>query len=100
MSFSAKVPVEDEYFGFDFAARLATGETLSSASFAIAIVSGGVDAGAASMISGAAVIDGSIAKQLVIDGVAGVTYRLTGTVVTSAGQTLVESADLPVAAVI
>lgn len=99
MSFSAKVPAEDEYFGFDFTQRLATGETISSASFAIAIAVG-ADAGVGSMLSGSAVIDVAIVKQLVVDGVAGVTYRLTATVVTSAGQTLVESGDLPVASVV
>lgn len=99
MSFSSKTPAEDEYFGFDFTLRLATGETISSASFAIAIAVG-ADAGVAGMLSGSAVIDGAIVKQLVIDGVAGVTYRLTATVVTSAGQTLVESDELLVAAVI
>lgn len=99
MSFSSKVPTEDEYFGFDFAARLATGETISSVTFSIAVVIG-VDASAAAMLSGSPVITGAIVKQLVIDGVVDVTYRLTASAVTSAGQTLVESDEVSVKSVV
>jgi hypothetical protein len=95
ITLSPKDPAEAIYYGIDFAANLGTGETISSATASIRVTSG-TDASAAAMLSGAAVIDGSIVKQKLINGVAGCTYQFGLTVVTSAGQTLVEGAPLRV----
>lgn len=95
MNFSDKDPDEVEYVGFNFAKRLASDETITAASFSVGIVSG-ADANAATMLSGDPLIEGSIVKQLVGNGVAGVHYRVSAEVTTSSGQTLVESASLVV----
>jgi hypothetical protein len=93
--FSDKDPGEAEFLGFNFAPRLAVGETILTAAFSIAAVEG-TDEGAGDMLSGAAIIDGSIVKQLVGGGLDGGRYRLAAEVTTSGGQTLVESALLRV----
>lgn len=90
-----KDPAEAIYYGLDFARLLGDGETLSSATASIRVTSG-TDAGAASMLSGSPIISGTIVKQLIINGVAGCTYRVGVLVVTSAGQTFVEAASLRV----
>lgn len=89
MNFSAKGIDEAEWFGFDFSPRLASGETIQSATFAIAAVDGS-DPAAPSMLQGVAMIDGATVRQKVTGGVAGLTYRLSAHITTSNGQTLVE----------
>lgn len=86
----------------DFARRISqqrqfAGVTLSAPTF-VATVLTGVDASPSAIISGSASIDGYKAKQLVINGVDGVTYKLVCTVTTSDGETLIEELDLPVEA--
>lgn len=97
MVFSDKYPGEDEFVGFNLLPRLATDETITSVTFAVAVVAG-TDAAAASMLQGSPIIAGPIVKHLLVDGVAGVHYRITATAVTSAGQTLIEYASLVVRA--
>jgi hypothetical protein len=94
-TFTAKDPAESIFYGIDFSALLGTGETISSATPAIrGLVMD--DAGSAAMLSGPAVIDGAMVKQLVIGGIAGNSYRLGITVVTTAGQVFVEAGDIAV----
>ena len=94
-TFSPKDPTEAIYYGIDCAALLGTGETVSSTTPSIRALTF-ADASEASMLSGAAVIDGSVVKQKIIAGLAGNTYRLGFAVVTSLGQTFVEAADIKV----
>ena len=51
---------------------------------------------AASMLLGGATIAGSVARQKIGAGVAGTRYKVSAHVVTSTGQTLVESGTLEV----
>lgn len=57
-NFSPKDPEEKDKFTFDFAPRLASGETISSAQFTISIESG-YDPNPSAMISGMPTISGS-----------------------------------------
>lgn len=72
---------------FDFSSRLASGETISSAS-TVATVYSGEDTSAAGIVSGAATISGTKVTQKIIGGVLGVTYYLVCSAATSAGQIL------------
>lgn len=72
---------------FDFASRLALGETLSTASTTATVYSG-TDASPSSVISGSASISGTQVSQKLTAGTEGVTYLLACSVTTSAGQTL------------
>jgi hypothetical protein len=72
---------------FDFISRLAVAETLSTASVT-AVVYSGTDASPSSIISGSAAISGTKVTQKITGGTLGVTYLVTCTVTTSAGQTL------------
>ena len=87
-TFDPKDPAANDVFAVDFAADLAAGETLSTATFAISIIDG-LDPAVAAMLSGAASIVGTEARQRVRNGVAGTTYVLKATVTTSAGNTKV-----------
>lgn len=95
MNFSPKDPDEIEYVGFEFAARLATGETIQSATFHIEVIEG-TDPAVAAMLLGGATIAGSVVRQKVGAGVVGVRYKVSAHAVTSTGQTLVESGTLEV----
>ena len=98
--FSAKDPAEVIVYGISFTNLLGVGETISTATFSKAVASGiGSDSGAGALtLSGAADISAApIVKQTVSGGISGLTYRLTATVTTNAGRTLVASALLPVA---
>jgi hypothetical protein len=95
-TFTPKDPAEAIYYGVDFASLLAVGETISSATVSNrALVL--TDAGSAAMLSGSPVIAGSVVTQKIIAGLAGNTYRIGFSVVTSVGQTFVEAGDLVVA---
>ena len=83
--FDDRHPAESELLGFDFADRLAAGETLTVAAFAVTVFSG-VDAGAAALGVGPPVIVDTRALQRITGGVPGVVYKLTGTVTTSAAN--------------
>jgi hypothetical protein len=72
---------------FDFTSRLAASETISTKVVTCTTWSG-TDASPSSMISGAASSSGATVSQLVIGGVAGVTYYLLCSITTSLGQTL------------
>lgn len=91
----AKAHAETRNQVFDFASRLAIGETISTASVA-ATVHSGTDASPSSLISGSASISGTKVTQKIAAGTEGVTYLLTCTVTTSAGQTLLLSGYLNV----
>ena len=94
-TFSPKDPAEAIFYGISFAALLNTGETVSSSTVSLrALVR--EDPATAAMLSGAAILDGSTVKQKIIGGLAGNTYRLGISIVTSAGQTFVESADIAI----
>ena len=82
-----KKPGESQTITFDFISRLAASETIST-KVVTCVTWSGTDASPSSMISGAASSSGSIVSQLVIAGVAGVTYYLLCSITTSAGQTL------------
>jgi len=94
-TFSPKDPAEAIFYGIDFAALLATGETISSATVALRVTKG-TDLAPAAMLSGSAVIDGSAVKQKLTGGVAGAVYQLGISIVTSNGQTFVEAAPLQI----
>lgn len=87
-TFPAKHVSANILLPFDFISVLSSGETLTSAEVTISVHSG-VDAAAASMISGAASITGFIVSQLVIDGEIGVIYLLNCAVTTSLGNSLI-----------
>lgn len=73
---------------FDATPLLGAGETILSAVWSCAVVSGGADPDAAARIVGSATITGAVVIQKIGSGVAGVTYRLAAVLTTSAGQTL------------
>lgn len=84
-----KQPAESRLFEMDFAAMLATGETLSSVSSVTAAPAG-------LTLTGAASASGTSAFQRIEGGTAGVTYRVTFVVVTSNGNTLEGEGNLAV----
>lgn len=93
--FGGKLLGETKNLVFDFLSQIALGETISSASVTATVYSG-TDATPSSLISGSASISGSQVTQKVTGGVLGVTYNLTCTAITSAGQTLSISGFLTV----
>ena len=93
MQFTDKDPSEVVRLGVDFANLLDTGESISTATVSVRTAQG-VDA--AAMISGSEDIDGSVVRQLITGGTAGMAYRVGFTITTSTGQTLIEGADLRV----
>ena len=93
MNFTDKDPQETVRLGVDFANLLATGETISTAAVSIRTAAG---VAVSAMLSGSPVSEGAIVRQLITGGTAGQSYKLSFTVTTSTGQTLVEGADLRV----
>lgn len=89
MNFDDQYAGETEVVGWDFSARLETGETLQSAAFAATDPSG-IDPAPAGILQGAAAIDGAIARQRVANLAAGARYAIVATVQTSGGRTLIE----------
>ena len=94
-AFDNKDPEEIEIVGFDFAQRLAAGETIQTATFTVVVLSG-TDASPSSVLQGSPIIDGSIAKHMIKSGVASVVYRITAKITTSLGQTMVEAGNISV----
>lgn len=93
---SAKTYQERILYGFNFSRLLRSGETLSSATFSMA-VSTGTDPSPASMLEGAAVVDFSpIVRQMVVGGAPGTEYFFGVSVETSLGQRFEESVKLKV----
>lgn len=91
----AKRATESRNEVFDFASLIASGETLSTA-VTTATVHSGTDSSPSAVISGSASISGTKVTQKLIAGTLGVTYLITCTVTTSAGQTLVLEGFLPI----
>lgn len=71
---------------FDFLSRLATGETISTATASVLVYSGATAATAPTL--GSAAISGSQVSVLTSGGDSGVTYLLSVAAATSLGQTL------------
>ena len=86
--FSPKRADEAEFFTFEFAPLLSTGETLVTANWAIEDPS---------MMPDNPAIGTSTTTQLIQGGTARKTYPITCTVTTSLGQTLVLTSGLPIA---
>lgn len=91
--FEGKPLGETENVTFNYLSRLAVGETISSASVTAAVYSGS-DPSPGSIVSGTSSISASVVTQAITGGVLGVTYKLTCTALTSAGQTLLQSGFL------
>tara|TARA_R110000868_G_scaffold72639_4_gene211411 strand:+ start:71 stop:382 length:312 start_codon:yes stop_codon:yes gene_type:complete len=96
VTFQPKLLSERVSLVFDFTSRLASGETISTATTTATLFSG-TDSAPSSLIFGAAAISGQTVSQLVVGGVLGVTYELLCTITTSASQTLQLSGYLVVA---
>jgi len=92
-SFSNKAPAESIYFGIDFSAILSEGEELISASVEINVLSG-VDNDASSMLTEPPVVESTIVKQKIENGVKEVAYEVIFQVFTSDSQSFVEKASL------
>lgn len=92
---AGKIAAETVKVSFDFTSRLATGETISTKSVAATVWSG-TDASPSAIISGSASNSGAVVTQVVTAGTEGVVYVLTCTITTSASQTLLLTAYLPV----
>lgn len=86
--FDQKSPSATLRVVFDFTSALGAGVTLSSPTVS-AVVWTGVDPSPGGLISGSAAVSGATVTQLLVGGVAGVIYKLTCTVGTSDGQSLV-----------
>lgn len=81
---------------FDFTGELKTGETLAAVSPVEVTVQAGLDPTPANLLSGSAVISGSMVQQLVKGSVNNVFYHLRCVATTSLGSTLVVVANLRV----
>lgn len=78
---------ENEVYTLDFANDLGDGETLSTTTWTIAVVTG-TDASPSSHLSGSPVIDGTASSQRITGLLGGVLYRVQAIVTTSASNTL------------
>ena len=96
--FSAKEPGETVTLTFDFTAALGTGELLAGIQSVAISTLVGTDPAPSAVIDGMAIIAqaGTAAQQMVQGGIAGCSYLIDMTVITSAGQVLILSATLPV----
>jgi hypothetical protein len=94
--FDPKRPTETELFAADFARLLGTGETLSTCSCKVVLADDAAETDIVAMKTGSASITGTKVVQKVTGGTDGVTYMLIFQAVTSAGQTLDLTRDLPV----
>lgn len=97
MIFSEKKAGESVSVGFDLVRLLGAGESIQSVVFSIATIRG-TDPAPASMISGAATVSLTKVRQRIVGGVADCYYEVSATAVTSAGNTYIERATLPVIA--
>ena len=85
--FSSKRDGETVAYGFDFQKVLATGETISTATFSSELVEG-TDPSPGTMISGSATISGTKVTQLITGGVDDAIYRIVCEITTSLSQTI------------
>lgn len=85
-SFSTKATAEVEYFFWDFSRLLVGGETISTATITVTVVSGS-DASPSAIKSGSTTHTNGVVKQLITGGVNGVFYLLSCAVTTSASHT-------------
>ena len=69
------------------------GESISTATVSVRTAQGVT---VAAMLSGSEDIDGTVVRQLITGGTAGMAYKVGFTITTSTGQTLIEGADLRV----
>lgn len=99
-AWTPKHPDEVLVYGFDLTAIMDTGEAITSASFDVDRSSPGEDAAGTELeLEGEAdTASDPIVKHMVSGGTDGQTYRVTVTVETDAGRTLVEWAYLEVQA--
>ena len=88
MDFTPKRAGEVEVFTVDFSPLLATGETVTAATWTNTVMRG-TDATPNTMIQGAATITGNKVSQLIKGGITGNQYAPVCTAMTSAGQTLI-----------
>lgn len=95
LSFDQKGPLETVSLAFDFTSSLAAAETISTKAVVVTTYSG-TDAAPSSLLNGSASSSGQVVTQSITAGVAGVTYLLTCTITTSAGQTVQLSGYLTV----
>jgi hypothetical protein len=94
-SFSYKITTENEQFTFDFSTVMSSGETISSATSAVEVVSG-TDASPNTILVGTPVASGQQVAQRIYNGLDGVIYRIEITIITSLANTYSLVADLPV----
>lgn len=92
---SPKDPSEVVSLSADYAALLADGETIASASVSLAVLHGN-DANVGTMLLGGAAIAGSVVTHLVRNGVDAVDYTFSVLATTNLGQILKLSGVLPV----
>ena len=86
MNFSPKRSTETEVFSVDYTNLLPEGVTIASAVWSVKTSSGSA---APSMLSGAAVVAGSLVSQMLTGGVPGVTYVPTCAATFSDGQVVI-----------
>lgn len=79
---------ESEVYSFDFENDIASGETLSVATFTLSVHEG-TDASPSSRLSGSSSISGTIASQRLTGLQSNVTYNLSCSVTTSLNNTLI-----------
>jgi hypothetical protein len=91
LDFSPIYSNEQVTLSFDFSPSLATGETISTATTSITVVSG-TDSTPSLRLIGPTTISGTIVLQQVGTYQAGVTYDVLATVTTSTGQILTTNA--------
>lgn len=96
-SFSYKITTENEQFTFDFSTVMSTGETITSATCNVQVVSG-TDSSPNLIKVGSPAISGQQVAQRIYNGLDGVIYRLEVSVITSLSNTYSLVADLPVLA--
>ena len=96
-SFSYKITTENEQFTFDFSTVMSTGETISSATSNVEVMSGD-DSSPNSILVGTPVASGQQVAQRIYNGLDGVIYRIEITILTSLANTYSLVADLPVLA--
>lgn len=90
-----KDPAESFPVGFDFSGDMAAMETVTGVALTVTVLRG-TDAAPEAMLLGAAQMAGTRVMQSITGGVTGVIYAFKCVATTSAGQTLVRAARLPV----
>jgi hypothetical protein len=95
--FSSRTPDESFPLGFDFAAVLGVGETITSATITASLIEG-TDADVATRFTGAVAIAGTTVRRRFVAGADGARYLITAVAVTSASNTFEECAELLVEA--